>query len=315
MVQQAYTLDLQKDFKMSKSIIFLLSIVTLLLVSACNKRLDDFLFNGSELKEYLLDDFEGEVSLDVPFTVFVPDYRIHKFFFPITSEGEQLDVAAIYTGDTNRIATDTIILYCHGNRDHMDFYWPRQKLYSHIGHLSRFGVLMIDYPGFGMSSGSSTEQNMYDAVDGAMEWLAGKGLTEDRLVIFGFSLGSAPACMAAAGEMQMTPHKVILEAPFASAEIMIQDASQLAIPGSFLVNLSIANADKIKETAAPLLWIHGKDDDFLAIDKHGEIVYNNHGGSWKIAERVPGGGHETTPLFMGYENYLTSLLSFITEEK
>jgi pimeloyl-ACP methyl ester carboxylesterase len=310
----AFISDSQKDFNMKKHTIFIITAFLMLINFGCNKRLDDFLFNGSPLEKYLLDDFDGEVSLDVPFTYFVPDNRIHQFSYPILSEGEQLNIAAIYTGDTNRIATDTIILYCHGNRDHMDFYWPRQKLYSHIGHPSRFGVLMIDYPGFGMSTGKSTEQNMYDAVDGAMGWLAEKGLTEDRLIIFGFSLGSAPACMAAAGEMQMTPHKVILEAPFASAEIMIQDATHLAMPGSFLVNLKIANAEKIRATKAPLLWIHGEKDDFLAIDKHGEIVYNNHGGPWKIAERVPGGGHETTPVFMGFENYLESLLRFITED-
>ena len=178
-----------------KYLAYLFLIVFLFLATGCDKRLDDFLFNNDDsITSYKLDNFDGPVSVDLSSQYYVPDNLINQFTFDIESEGESLNVAAIYTGDINDIATDTVILYCHGNRDHMDFYWPRQKLYSHIGNLGRFGVLMIDYPGFGLSEGNPTEQNMYDAVDGAMKWLKDQGLTNDRLIMFGFSLGSAPVC-------------------------------------------------------------------------------------------------------------------------
>lgn len=290
-----------------------LLVVTPLIVLSCTKRLDDFLFNNDNtITAYELDNFQGPVSVDLEGKYVVPENLITVFDFPIEHEGETYTVAAIYTGDINRISEDTVIMYCHGNRDHMDFYWPRQKIYSHLGKLGRYGVLMIDYPGFGLSSGKPTEENMYAAVDGALKWLKSKGLSDDRLVMYGFSLGSAPTCKIAAGNYAMSPSRIILEAPFASAEVMIHDASKLSIPASFLVNVKIDNAEQIKNISVPLLWIHGVKDDFLAIDSHGEIVFKNHKGDYKIPVRVAGGGHESVPVFMGISDYSKTILQFIT---
>jgi pimeloyl-ACP methyl ester carboxylesterase len=260
-----------------------------------------------------LDAYEGRTTLEVGDEYKIDDSMIHVFEFPITSEGQELMISAIYVGDINEITTDTVIMYCHGTADHNDFYWPRQKLYANLGNKHRFGVLMVDYPGYGLSDGNPTEQNMYDAVNGGLHWLKSKGLTNDRLVMFGFSLGSAPVCEVAANttNFEMAPSKIILEAPFASAEKMIQDASLLAFPGSYFVNVKIDNAEEIKKVNVPLLWIHGESDTFLAIDKHGEIVYNNYSGPSKTAVRIPGGDHEDTPFVMGYANYMAALLTFI----
>ena len=299
-----------------KRVKFMLSatLVFSFLVS-CNKRLDDFLFNGDNtITEYLLDNYPGPTSLDLPGSFFVPEALIHKFNYTIQSEGETLSISAIYVGDIESISEDTVVLYSHGNRDHMDFYWPRQKVYAHMGGLGNFGVLMFDYPGYGLSEGISTEQNMYDAVEGALLWLKEKGLTDERLVMYGFSLGSAPTCKVAAGGFSMMPNKIILEAPFASSEVMVQDAALLALPASFLVNVKIDNAEQVKLTSAPLLWIHGDADDFLAMDTHGEVVYKNHNGLFKEAIRVPGGGHETVPTFMGIHEYSESILAFIRKD-
>lgn len=284
-----------------------------LLIVSCNKRLDDFLFNNdNSITAYGLDDFDGPVSIELGDEYEVPEDNITLFDFEIEYEGESYTIEAIYTGDINTIAEDTVIMYCHGNRDHMDFYWPRQKIYSHLGSLGRYGVLMIDYPGFGLSTGKPTEGNMYAAVDGALKWLKSNGLTDDRLIMYGFSLGSAPTCKIAGGNYAMSPSRIILEAPFASAEVMIHDASSLSIPGSFLVNVKIDNAEQIKNVDVPLLWLHGTLDDFLAIDSHGELVYKNHQGAYKVPVRVSGGGHETVPVFMGLDNYSDTILDFIT---
>jgi pimeloyl-ACP methyl ester carboxylesterase len=297
-----------------KAIQYILVCTLILVIVSCNKRLDSFLFNGDDsIEAYLLDDYPGEVSVELGTDYFVPSSMIHQFEYSIFSEGEGLSISAIYTGDTASISTDTVILYCHGNREHMDFYWPRQRIYSNLGGLGRFGVLMFDYPGYGLSDGTPTEENMYDAANGALRWLKEKGLTNDRLIVYGFSLGSAPTSKIAAGGFEMEPDKIILEAPFASSEVMIQDGAVLAMPGSFLVSLKIDNAEQVKETDAPLLWLHGVNDDFLSMESHGEVVFKNHAGAYKEAERVAGGGHETVPTFMGLENYSERILNFITE--
>ncbi len=301
--------------KTKRYIVLKITIVVALSITffSCNKRLDDFLFNDDNtITSYQLDDYRGETSLSLPSNYFIPDSLIYKFFYPIESEGgETLQIAAIYTGDPKTISEDTIIFYCHGNRDHMDFYWPRQKIYGMLGGTGNYGVLMLDYPGYGLSEGKPTEENMYEAVEGALNWLLMNGVTNERLIMFGFSLGSAPTCKIAAGGYPLTPSKIILEAPFASAEVMIQDATKLAMPGSFFVSLKIDNAEQIRNVQSPLLWLHGVADDFLAIDTHGEVVYQNHTSTYKRAARVEGGGHETVPTFMGLENYEQTILDFI----
>jgi pimeloyl-ACP methyl ester carboxylesterase len=293
------------------------NIVLILLIGltalACRKRLDGFLFNPSQIESYQLDAYQGELTLNLAGEFGVPDSMIHHLEWNVELEEGSAKMSAIYVGDLASIATDTVILYCHGNKDHMDFYWPRQKLYAHAGGLGRYGVLMFDYPSFGLSEGKSSEANMYRSTARAIEWLQAQGLQNERFVIFGFSLGSAAACEVAAhpAEYALSPSKLILEAPFASAEVMIQDAGLLSMPGSFLVDLLIDNATEIKKINIPLLWIHGEDDSFLTVKSHGQPVYDNKTTGYKEAYLVPGGEHETTPFVAGYQNYIDRISTFI----
>lgn len=293
--------------------LILLSIL-LALSFSCRKRLDSFLFNPSQLDQYQLDAYQGELTLDLQGAYGVPDSMIHQLQWDVQLEEGSAKMSAIYVGDTSQIANDTVILYCHGNKDHMDFYWPRQKLYANTGGLGRYGVLMFDYPGYGLSEGKASEANMYTSTAKAIEWLSAHGLQKERFIIFGFSLGSAAACEVAGHPAQyaLAPSKIILEAPFASAEVMIQDAALLSMPGSFLVDLQIDNATEIKKVEIPLLWIHGQDDRFLSMQSHGQLVYDNKTIGYKESFLVPGGGHETTPFVAGYQQYIDRINAFIT---
>lgn len=294
-----------------KKLIVLFFCLTVLF--SCRKRLDDFLFNpDNTVTEYLLDDFTDETSLIVGSEFDIADSMIHRFTIPMEFNGESYTIGAVYVGDMSKIASDTVILYCHGNKDHIDFYWPRQKLYANLGGKNTFGVLMFDYPGYGISTGKTSEENMYSSTSVAMQWLKDKGLTNDRMIMMGYSLGCAPVCeLTAKGSYPMQPHKIIIESPFASAEVLVQDAAGLNMPASYFINLKIDNAEEVKSITQPMLWIHGMDDTFLNIETHGEIVFKNYNGLYGEAVRVPGGEHEDTPFVFGYDNYSTTLLNFI----
>ncbi len=277
-------------------------------------RMDDLLYNNSKLDSYKLDDYEGEVDFVLGKSYDIPDSLIHIFTLQSQTddETEPTTIYAMYIGSISRIATDTVIMYCEGNKDNMDFYWPRSKLLANTGGKNRFGVMTLDYRGFGMSEGKSTEEGMYADVDACLKWLKSKGLTDDRLVIYGFSLGSASATELTAHPRTLTPSKLILEAPFASAEVMVQDGSILAIPASYFTNLKIDNAEEIKLVNQPFLWIHGINDNFLSIKTHGEVVFNNYHGIKGIAVRVEGADHGEVPEKYGFENYTKRMASFIT---
>lgn len=300
------------DFKKIKIVI--LSFILLSCFSAC-LRLDDNLYNKTKLTEYKLDHYTGEVDFTLDYSYHIPDNLVHIFTLAsqASDESAATTISAIYIGNTDSIAKDTVIMYCHGNKDHMDFYWQRAKLLSNIKGKNRFGVLMIDYRGFGMSEGKPTESGLYADVDAGLKWLKNKGLTNDRLVIYGFSMGSAPATKLSAEPQSMKPCKLILEAPFASAEVMAQDATGLALPGTFVTDLKINNGEEIKYVQQPFFWIHGTEDDFLNINTHGEVVYVNYKGSYKEAHRIANAGHSTIPTTMGFQTYTNTIGEFITQ--
>jgi len=277
-------------------------------------RLDENLFNQQKLTEYKLDNYTGETDFTLDYLYHIPDSLVHIFQLASQAPGESNATAiyAIYIGNIGSISTDTVIMYCHGNRDHMDFYWQRAKLLANTGTKNRFGVMMIDYRGYGLSEGKPTEAGIYADVDAALGWLKNKGLSGDRLVMYGFSLGSASATKLTAEPRSLTPSKLMLEAPFANAETMVQDASGLAMPSQFFTDLSINNAVEIRSVQQPFFWIHGEADDFLNISTHGQMVYDNYNGSYKEAHRIPGAGHSTIPTTFGFAGYSNAVLSFIT---
>ncbi len=295
---------------MNKLVIVILTVV---LISPSCLRLDENLFNEKKIDAYKLDDYDGETDFTLDESYKIPDSLIHIFSLQskADSEDEPTTIYAIYIGDISHIAIDTVILYCHGNKYHMDFYWQRAKLLANTGWKNRFGVMMFDYRGYGMSHGKPTESGLYADADAALKWLKQNGLTGERLIAYSFSLGTAPATKIAANAFSITPCKLMLEAPFASAEVMVQDASGLALPGTTVTDLKINNAEEIKKVKQPFFWIHGEADDFLSIETQGGVVYNNYTGSYKEAHRILGAGHSTIQTTMGFQNYLSAVKSFV----
>lgn len=299
---------------MKKLFFVLMACAAMFGLSSC-LRLDSNLYNLSDkITEYKLDDYAGEKDFVLDASYDIQDSMIHLFTLDSkgSDDNKSYKIYAIYIGDMNRIATDSVIMYCHGNKWHMDFYWQRAKLLAHTGGKHRYGVLMIDYRGYGLSEGPPTESGLYNDVDAALQWLKSKGLSNDRLFMYGFSMGSAPACELSGNPRSMRPNKLMLEAPFASAAVMTADGAGLNVPGSYTTNLKIDNADEIKKVSQDLFWIHGTQDNFLNIKTHGEVVYKNHGGTYKEAHRITNADHSTVPTTLGFQDYSDALYKFIT---
>ena len=292
---------------------YFIAIIVFVVFSSC-LRLDDNLYNLTDkITEYKLDNYTGEQDFILDNSYHIPDSMIHVFTLSSQTSNESTakNIYAIYIGQISRIQTDTVIMYCHGNKWHMDFYWQRAKLLAHTSGKNKYGVLMIDYRGYGLSEGKPSEDGMYADVDAALQWLKLNGLSNSRLMMYGFSMGTAPTCELTNKPRNMIPSKIILEAPFASADVMANDGSGLNMPGSFFTNLKIDNAEEIKTINQAFCWIHGTNDNFLNINTHGEVVYKNYNGIYKEAHRIPGADHGEIPVKMGFDNYLNTLSTFI----
>ena len=298
-----------------KKTISLLSVLILLSTSCL--RLDSNMFNGdTTISEYKFDGFaKGELTdlYNNP-TYAIADSMVHLMTLTSNDNGNSATIYAEFIGNIKTINTDTIILFCHGNKWHMDNYWNRTKLFANVGGKNRFGVMTFDYRGYGKSSGTSTENSMYADGDACLKWLESKGLTSNRLIIYGYSLGSATATELSANPRTLTPYKLCLESPFSSTQAMTSDGGGISLPASYVTNVKIDNIGKIKKVNQPFLWLHGINDDFLKIETHGQAVFNNYHGVKGLAVKVPGAVHNNVPMVIGYINYSNTLLDFITSK-
>lgn len=289
--------------------------LTIVLLQGC-ARLDSNLFNPNEHKitAYNFGNYTGDVDFKLDDTYKIPEEKITLVTLgsKTTNETTATKIYGVYVGDKNRIGLDTVIVYCHGNKDHMDFYWPRVQLLANTKSKNHYGVLMIDYRGYGLSEGKPSEEALYADVNAGLQWLKDNGLTGNRLVMYGFSMGTIPATRATAEPLILTPAKLMLEAPMASAEAMVQDATALALPASFFTDLQANNVAMIAKVQQPFFWIHGAEDKFLPLNSQGQLVYNAYKGVYKEAHVVPVAGHSNVPPVMGYSNYLGAVAAFIS---
>ena len=292
-----------------KNILYIICL--LVVIIGCKKNnLDALAFPLEKTDAYLLEDYEGEIV--VPDSYKIPEEKIHLFTInSIDSEtGETFKIYTVYIGDMLTIATDSVILYAHGQSKHIDNYWSRAKLLANIASKNNYGVLMMDYRGYGMSEGEPSEHGLYDDVDACINWLSSQGVNEKNTIYYGYSLGCIPLIHHAAYKTDFQPSKLIIESPLASVENLANSSTLINVDPKFISTLEFNNAEKIKSVNTPLLWLHGVEDTYIEIS-NGQLIYDNHDGAYKEAHKVPNSDHTEVPETLGFENYLQILETFI----
>jgi fermentation-respiration switch protein FrsA (DUF1100 family) len=288
-------------------------LVATTLVSCKKLTLDSFAFPSERLDAYLFENYQEEQEIDIPDSLVAkaPNHTLVSMQSYDAVNDETNTIYGVYIGDITTLASDTVILYLHGQSKHNDAYWDRASLLANLGGKYNYGVFMVDYRGYGMSEGSSTEQGLYEDVDAAIDWLIAQGANASRTYCYGFSLGAIPTIDRAAYRDDFKFEKIMIEAPLGSVQNLV-NSSTLGMNAGFVTTLEFANSEKIKDVTAPLLWMHGIEDTYISID-NGELIYANHGGTEKKAIRVEGSDHGQVPIKLGYFNYMAHVLNFIRE--
>lgn len=143
-----------------------------------------------------------------------------------------------------------VLLFTHGNGELID-YWPAE---FDLPRRWGFGVLLLEYPGYGRSRGKPSEVSITAAVTAAYDWAVQQpDIDAQRIVAWGRSVGSGAACALLA---QRPIAAAILESPFTSVAAF---ARQFGAPG-FLVRDRFDNLARVQAYRGPLLILHGADD-------------------------------------------------------
>jgi hypothetical protein len=250
--------------------------------------LDDNLFNATKLSSYSLS------------TTVIPDSSRTQVV--LTSQGKR--IYGYFVKGAGPMASTTA-LYCHGNRDHLQYYWDRVEFLYQAG----FSVFVFDYQGFGMSEGEPTEEALYADGRSALAYVLSRpDIDTSRIVFYGFSLGNVVSIDLAASVRR--PQVLIAEAPFASAQVLVQSGSLLDIPSSYVMKGEYRNDEKIKRVTSPFLLLHGVDDTFIDIDKNAAVIYANARDPKQFI-RVAGANHSDVPQVMGLANYQNVVRTFV----
>lgn len=291
--------------------IYLYTIITVLAAACTKPNLDALAFPSKKLDAYQFENYDaGTSSVPEIYDVTSENYTLVSMTSLDANTGDEFTIYGVYIGEMATIASDTVIMYCHGQSLHMDAYWPRTSLLANLVEKHHYGVFMMDYRGYGMSDGNATEQGLYEDVDASIDWLIAMGAKQEQTFYYGFSLGCIPVIDRAAYRTDFQPAKIIIESPLASVENLAQSSLVLNVDPKFVSTLEFENSEKMKEINMPLLWFHGVEDDYIEIE-NGELIYDNHSGSYKEAVRVNGAGHGNIPGIYGYANYIIHLENFI----
>ncbi len=283
----------------------------ILILTACKKiNLDGLAFPSEKLDSYAFENAEGEVIIHDSLLATSDNYSLMTFNSIDANTGQSYRIYGVFIGDTTTITTDTLLVYFHGQSKHMDHYFSRASLLANVGGKYNYNVLMMDYRGYGMSEGLSSEQGLFEDANAVIDWIQEQGVNPQKTVFYGYSLGAIPAIDRMAYRSDFQPAKLIIEAPLASVEYLVHSSTIIQVNPDFVTNLDFENAEKIKDVDEPLLWMHGVEDTYVAIE-NGEIIYNNHGGSVKEAERVSECDHSEVPIIMSVDLYLDRILNFI----
>jgi len=267
-------------------------------------------------------------------------FQSHLVFFPGTgreavltpqSYGMRFEPLQIRTADDETLdawwvpAEDArgVVLFFHGNAGNIS----HRLDYLQMFHRLRYSTLIVDYRGYGRSTGTPSEAGTYRDAEAAWDYLRHARLAQPRdVVIAGESLGGAVATWLAA-EMSLIPDPSIPH-PRPSPERRGEARDSLLPPGEghgmgegpravvlfstftsvtdlgaqvywflpvrLLSRIGYENRENLKRIRAPVFIAHSRDDDIVPY-AHGKRLFDAAGEPKAFLEMR--GGHNDGFIF------------------
>ncbi len=183
-----------------------------------------------------------------------------------------------------------VILYLHGNAGSLRNWGMVAPALVARG----YDVLMVDYRGYGQSTGRITgEAQIHADMAAVYAWLSAR-YPEEQIVLYGRSLGSGPAARLAA---ERRPRLLILESPYYSLEAIAR--RQFAFIPPLLLKYPLRTHQWIGQVRCPVVIVHGTTDAVVPFTD-GERLATAVTAPLQFVS-IAGGGHNDLDRFPAYQ--------------
>lgn len=198
------------------------------------------------------------------------------------------------------------LLFFHGNAGNISHRLDSINIFHQLG----LSVLIIDYRGYGKSTGTPSEQGSYIDAETAWDYLTKeKEIPDKDIILFGRSLGGAVATWLAA---KQSAAALIIESTFTSIADMGKHYYPY-LPTSLLARIEYLSIERIANIKTPILVIHSQSDEIVPY-QYGQKLFEKAKtettNEKSFLEII--GGHNEGYLISG-KQYTDGLNRFITD--
>jgi pimeloyl-ACP methyl ester carboxylesterase len=212
-----------------------------------------------------------------------------------TSDGESLHAWWVPAENARGV-----VLFFHGNAGNIS----HRLDYLLMFHRLRHSTLIVDYRGYGRSTGRPSEAGTYRDAEAAWEHLRqARGVRAADLVVAGESLGGGVATWLAA---RVQPRAVLLFSTFTSATDLGAEIYWF-LPVRWISRIGYDNMANLRNIRAPVLVAHSPQDEIVPY-AHGRRLYESIGGPRAFLELR--GGHNEGFVFARPE-WVAQLAAFL----
>jgi fermentation-respiration switch protein FrsA (DUF1100 family) len=154
------------------------------------------------------------------------------------------------------------IIFGHGNGELID-YWPQElQMFTRLG----IGLLLVEYPGYGRSEGSPSQDSIAKTFMTAYDVLSTRqDIDPSRIIFLGRSLGGGALCALA----EKRPSAALI---LMSAFTSVRSLAKRYLAPPFLVRDPFDNLAVVKNYPNPVLIIHGSHDTIIPFS-HGKALH------------------------------------------
>lgn len=220
------------------------------------------------------------------------DARVVRVVRP---DGRKL--AAYDVSPRGAAADGPVVLFLHGNAGNIA---QRAWLAGCFARTADVRVLMPDYSGYGGNEGSPSEDEINADSIAAYDHLVADGVDPSRIVVYGESIGGAPALFVAT---ERRVAGVAVQSTFSSLSSMAWHVYPWMPLAALFVMGDFPNAERIAALEAPVLVVHGRQDRIVPFAEGERLA-----AALPSAEFLPVDGADHNDLFdIAGDDYLRGL--------